>query len=233
MISSEDDHVNLARNSSIGLEVKPHQCLGWFFKAAGNSIRNSCERCHLILFWCFRNHECNFEKEHMFFICNLRKTEEVMKFPIQFRRSSLATFTEHCADSRWTAALKNTILKRDWVHLGKFPLDISCTSTGFLSTFGCLTQLPSTEQNHNKHWLERDMDILRMLLEEKRKQCFRLWVTIPSPTPPSFWRNINFLWLSLFISKDTNSFQASAFMRIKNQYTNSVMNCEQKLLTKC
>lgn len=192
MISSEDDHVNLARNSSIGLEVKPHQCLGWFFKAASNSIRNSCERCHLILFWCFRNHECNFEKEHMFFICNLKKTEEVMKFPIQFRRSSLATFTEHCADSRWTAALKNTILKRDWVHLGKFPLDISCTSTRFLSTFGCLTQLPSTEQNHNKHWLERDMDILRMLLEEKRKQCFRLWVTIPSTYSTIFLKEYKF-----------------------------------------
>ena len=101
MISSDDDHVNLARNSSIGLEAKPHQCLGWFFsKLPVTTSEIAVKDGILFYFDALKLTSIILKKGRMFFICNLKKNEGVMKFPIQFRRTLLATLIEPWADSR-------------------------------------------------------------------------------------------------------------------------------------
>lgn len=88
----------------------------------------------------------------MFFISDFKMTEDLMKFPIQFRKPLLVTFIKQCADIGELQHQENTILERGFIYLVKFPSDFSCTSPGFLTISGLLTQFPSTEQNHHKPW---------------------------------------------------------------------------------
>ena len=68
----------------------------------------------------------------MFFIVDIKMTEELMKFLIHFRKPLLATFIEQCADVGELQHQENTILGRGFIHLVKYPLDFSCTRPDYL-----------------------------------------------------------------------------------------------------
>lgn len=65
------------------------------------------------------------KKEYMFFISDFQMTEELMKFPIQFRKPLLVTVAEQCAGVGELQHQENTILEMGFIHLVKFPSDFS------------------------------------------------------------------------------------------------------------